>query len=75
MVLAPVHGDREDPIPGIDSELIASRMTVPASVASSLEDAARMAADLATPGSTVLTVGSGTVTKAPDWILERLGRE
>ena len=21
------------------------------------------------------TVGSGTVTKAPDWILERLGRE
>jgi UDP-N-acetylmuramate--alanine ligase len=74
VVLAPVHGDREDPIPGVDSELIASRMTMPVSVAASLEDAARMAADLATPGSTVLTVGSGTVTKAPDWILERLGR-
>jgi UDP-N-acetylmuramate--alanine ligase len=73
VVLAPVHGDREDPIEGVDSQLIADHMTVPATVASSLEDAARIAADLASPGTTVLTVGSGTVTRAPDWILERLG--
>lgn len=73
IVLAPVHGDREDPIAGIDSQLIADHMTVPATVAASLEDAARIAADVATDGATVLTVGSGTVTKAPDWILERLG--
>jgi len=72
VVLAPVHGDREDPIEGVDSQLIADHMTVPAKVAGSLEEAARFAAEFAVPGSTVLTVGSGTVTNAPDWILEQL---
>jgi len=72
IVLAPVHGDREDPIDGVDSELIAAAVTAPVHVAGSLEDAARIAADLARPGTVVLTVGSGTVTRAPDWILAAL---
>jgi UDP-N-acetylmuramate--alanine ligase len=72
IVLAPVHGDREDPIEGVTSELIAREVDGSVQVADSLEDAARIVAELAKPGTTVLTVGSGTVTKAPDWILAAL---
>ena len=72
IVLAPVHGDREDPIEGVNSELIAAGIAGPVVVATSLEDAAHAAARLAREGSTVLTVGSGTVTRAPDWILAEL---
>ncbi|MGC4175768.1 UDP-N-acetylmuramate--L-alanine ligase [Demequina sp.] len=75
VVLAPVHGDREDPIEGVNSELIAQHIVGSVTVAESLEDAARIAASLARPGSTVLTVGSGTVTKSPDWILAELGAQ
>ncbi|WP_296664453.1 UDP-N-acetylmuramate--L-alanine ligase [Demequina sp.] len=78
VVLAPVHGDREDPIPGVTSESIAAHVDMPGSssltMASDLEDAARIAAELARPGDTVFTVGSGPVTLAADWILERLAR-
>jgi len=72
VVLAPVHGDREDPIEGVNSELIAVGMSVPVTVAASLEEAAHLAAGFARAGSTVLTVGSGTVTTAPEWILADL---
>lgn len=72
VVLAPVHGDREDPIEGVNSELIAEGIAGSVVVADSLEDAAHRVARLARPGSTVLTVGSGTVTRAPDWILADL---
>lgn len=72
IVLAPVHGDREDPIPGVNSELIADAIPGGATVADSLEHAASIAAQRARPGTTILTVGSGTVTKAPDWILTEL---
>jgi len=74
IVLAPVHGDREDPIDGVSSDLIAAAITGSVTVAGSLEEAAHVAASLARPGSTVLTVGSGTVTQAPEWILADLER-
>ncbi|WP_228373487.1 UDP-N-acetylmuramate--L-alanine ligase [Demequina gelatinilytica] len=76
VILAPVHGDREDPIPGVSSRSIADHAIMPEgstlTLAQDLEDAARLAADAARPGDTVLTVGSGTVTLAADWILARL---
>jgi UDP-N-acetylmuramate--alanine ligase len=76
VVLAPVHGDREDPIAGVSSELIARAVSLQAGqtleLATSLEDAAARAASLARPGSVVLTVGSGTVTNAAQWILDAL---
>ncbi|WP_062377400.1 UDP-N-acetylmuramate--L-alanine ligase [Demequina pelophila] len=76
VVLAPVYGDREDPIEGVSSESIAAHVALPAgstlTLADSLERAADLAADRARPGSTVLTVGSGTVTTTPDRILARL---
>ncbi len=76
IVLAPVHGDREDPIEGVSSELIRAAIAPHAgstvTMARDLEDAARIAADLARPGDTVMTVGSGTVTQAAGWIVESL---
>src|SRR5690606_30721029 len=68
VVLAPVHGDREDPIPGVSSQLIADAVALQAGqtleLADSLEDAASRAAALAKPGRVVFNGGSGTVTNA-----------
>ena len=76
VVLAPVHGDREDPIEGVSSELISAAVDLQADqsleLASSLEDAAQRAAHLAREGDIVLTVGSGTVTEAAQWILDAI---
>lgn len=76
VVIAGVHGDREDPIPGVTSDTILDRMAVlegsTAQVVEDLEAAAAVAASLARPGSQVMTVGSGTVTLAADWILDAL---
>ncbi len=76
VVLAPVHGDREDPIEGVSSQLIADAVTLKPEqalvLASSLEEAATVAADAAREGDLVLTVGSGTVTEAAQWILDAL---
>lgn len=76
VVLAPVFGDREDPIPGVSSQSIADAVTVQPgqtlTLAETLEDAAARAAELAKPGSVVFTVGSGTVTNAAGWILDAL---
>lgn len=76
VVIAGVHGDREDPIPGVTSDSILQHMTVPegssAQVVEDLREAAQVAASLARPGTQVMTVGSGTVTLAADWILDAL---
>ncbi len=76
VVLAPVHGDREDPIEGVSSELISAAVDLQADqsleLASSLEDAAQRAAEVAREEDIVLTVGSGTVTEAAQWILDAI---
>ncbi len=76
IVLAPVHGDREDPIDGVDSALIASGISpMPGSaveLAESLDDAARRSVAAACDGDWILTVGSGTVTEAGPLILQLL---
>ncbi|MDE0573327.1 UDP-N-acetylmuramate--L-alanine ligase [Demequina sp. B12] len=76
VVIAGVHGDREDPIPGVTSQSILDAMAVPAGsaaeVVEALEDAAARVAQIAQPGDVVLTVGSGPVTYAADWILDAL---
>ncbi len=78
VVIAGVHGDREDPIEGVNSQLIADQVVPGAgstvTVVEDLADAAGVAASLVRPGDTVLTVGSGTVTLAADWILGALER-
>jgi UDP-N-acetylmuramate--alanine ligase len=75
IILAPVYGDREDPIPGVTSRVIADALTAgegtTVELADSLEDAANRAAACARPGDTVMTIGSGTVTQAAGWILDQ----
>jgi len=76
VVIAGVHGDREDPIDGVNSRLIADQVEArdgaTVRVVEELADAAKAAAALVRPGDTVFTVGSGTVTQAADWILGAL---
>ena len=76
IILAPVHGDREDPIPGVSSQLIADAVVLgegaTLELGDDLADAARRAAAAARPGDTVMTVGSGTVTEAASWIVSAL---
>jgi len=76
IILAPVHGDREDPIPGVSSQLIADAMVLGAGasleLADDLADAASRAAAAAGHGDTIMTIGSGTVTEAAGWIVTAL---
>ena len=76
IVIAGVHGDREDPIEGVSSDSILAavqpREGATARVVEDLAEAAAEAARLARPGDLVLTVGSGPVTYAADWILDAL---
>ncbi|WP_234986642.1 UDP-N-acetylmuramate--L-alanine ligase [Demequina sp. NBRC 110055] len=76
IVIAGVHGDREDPIPGVTSQSILDAVTprdgATARVVEDLAEAAATAASLARDGDLVLTVGSGPVTYAADWILDAL---
>lgn len=76
VILAPVHGDREDPIPGVTSQLIANAVLLGAGstleLAVDLSDAAHRAATAARQGDTVMTIGSGTVTEAAGWIVAAL---
>ncbi|WP_084618189.1 UDP-N-acetylmuramate--L-alanine ligase [Jonesia quinghaiensis] len=73
VVLTAIYGAREEPEPGVSSDLIASAMD-PAMV-TVLEDrysAARYAADIAQPGDLVLTVGAGDITEMGEVIVARL---
>ncbi|WP_061960365.1 UDP-N-acetylmuramate--L-alanine ligase [Demequina flava] len=76
VVISGVHGDREDPLPGVNSQTILDQMVIPedstAVVVETLEDAAARVADVASEGDLVLTVGSGPVTYAGEWILDAL---
>lgn len=76
VVVAPVHGDREDPIDGVSSQLIADSWVQghgsTLQLADDLADGARRAAALARRGDTVMTIGSGPVTEAASWIVADL---
>lgn len=75
-VIAGIDPVREDLVPGVGAQMILDHV-VPehrqrARVVEDLREAARVAAELAQPGDLVVTAGSGTVAKAPAWILEDL---
>ncbi|WP_026552893.1 UDP-N-acetylmuramate--L-alanine ligase [Arthrobacter sp. H20] len=58
-----IYPAREDPIPGITSELITDRLTVPGGYSPDPSQAVRSVADRAAPGDIILTVGAGDVTQ------------
>jgi UDP-N-acetylmuramate--alanine ligase len=69
--LLPVYAAREEPIPGVDSGIVAAWAGEGATVVSA-EDAARAVAAGARPGDVVMTVGAGDVTRQGPLILEAL---
>ena len=75
----PVYAAREEPMPGVDSSLIASRLTTGAAedrvVAEDRAEAVRSLAAGATAGDVVLTMGAGDVTALGADLLAELGRD
>ena len=74
-----VYPAREDPIEGVTSELITSRLTVPGGYVEDPEAAVARVADGARDGDIILTVGAGDVTRLGADLVTRLaagdGRE
>ncbi len=78
VVLLDIYGAREDPVPGVTSDLIAiplrDRLGHPAVVVGpSRGDAVALVAARARPGDLVVTIGAGDVTSFAPRILRALG--
>lgn len=70
-VVSNIYGSREDPIPGVTSELITDKLPGGEFVAD-MRDAAVRVAEEARPGDIVLTMGAGDVTTMAPVIIELL---
>jgi UDP-N-acetylmuramate--alanine ligase len=73
-----IYPAREEPVPGVSGRLIVEELAtlrpgMRIGWAPQLEDAARLLADWARPGDTVLTLGAGDVDRAAWLILGALG--
>jgi len=73
VVLAGIYGAREDPEPGVDSTLIASRIEG-ASYIEDMHEAARLAASLTPEGGVCLTMGAGSITHCASDVLDEWKR-
>ena len=72
VVVSGVHGDREDPIEGVEGNLITDLMGENARFVRDWYDAAREVARLAQPGDIVMTMGCGNVTYLVPTIISEL---
>ena len=59
--LLPIYAAREEPIPGVSSQLVADAVTVPHRIVTA-QDAAALVAAQAAEGDLVMTLGAGDVT-------------
>ena len=66
-----IYPAREEPIPGVTSELIAQRIEVPSEVLTPLAAVAH-AVEYAEPGDVVMTIGAGDVTELGEQIVAAL---
>lgn len=73
VTVLPIYPAREDPIPGVTSELITARLRTPSSVAADAGSAVREIAARASSGDIVLTVGAGDVTQYGPELVAALG--
>ncbi|MFJ2660459.1 UDP-N-acetylmuramate--L-alanine ligase [Arthrobacter koreensis] len=73
VTVLPIYPAREDPIPGVTSELITARLKTPSAVASDAGTAVREIAGRAVSGDIVLTVGAGDVTQYGSALVAALG--
>ncbi len=71
VILAPIYPAREDPIPGVDSTLIAQHLPR-ARVLNTWAELAQAAADGAQAGDLIITIGAGDITTLPQHILAAL---
>jgi UDP-N-acetylmuramate--alanine ligase len=79
VVLMEIYGAREDPVPGVSSQLVAdamreSRPDADVTLVTSWSAVAEVVAGRARPGDLVLTVGAGDVTMVGPEILRALGQ-
>ena len=72
VLLLPVFGAREEPLPGVSSQLIADRLTTSHRAVGSLEELPDAVVESARPGDLVLLVGAGNVTTAGQAVLDAL---
>lgn len=73
VVVAGIYGAREDPVPGVDSSLIASRIPG-ASYVEDMHEAARLAASLTRDGGVCVTMGAGSITRCAPEVLDQWKR-
>jgi UDP-N-acetylmuramate--alanine ligase len=77
VVVAPIYGAREQPLPGVTADLVvrsagqAGAVVVPVTERAALTAAVR---ERVQPGDVVFTLGAGDVTRVGPELLERLGR-
>ena len=75
VVVTSVYAAREDPTPGVEGDLVTSKMDpARAQFVSDRFEAARALAARARPGDLVMTVGAGDVTELGPTILDQIGR-
>ncbi len=75
VVVSGVHGDREDPIDGVEGNLITDLMGDNAHFVRDWYEAARTIARLSRPGDIVMTMGCGNVTYLVPTILDELEKK
>lgn len=71
-IVTGVYGAREEPMPGVEGDLITAQMDGHGTFIASKEEAARTLARSATPGDLLLTMGAGDVTELCPLIVETL---
>ena len=75
VVVTAVYAAREDPTPGVEGDLVTSRMDpARAQFVPDRFEAARALAARACPGDLVMTVGAGDVTELGPTILDQIGQ-
>ena len=72
VVLLDIFGAREEPVEGVDSRVIGSKVTVPWHYVPDFSAVAAHVADLVREGDMVLTIEAGTVTMLADEILRAM---
>lgn len=72
VVVLDVYGAREEPRPGVDGNLIASRVTCPVIYEPHFTTVPERVRELAGPDDVILTIGAGSVTMLADEILGEL---
>ena len=76
MVVAPIYGAREQPLPGVTADLVAQGAARAGAATVAVRDRAALVDSVAErlrPGDVVFTLGAGDVTRVGPELLRQLG--